>query len=166
MTLPGPMPPPSRRQRRTSTFFIVGCAAGCLGILLAFLLGLTLVVLAALELPPFEPKLPPGVPPIPAEFLGVWRALDDPRSVIRIRADGRGDCDIHHGTSHYQLTGARVRYDGGHQSLSFKFSILGPTWHVDRPPHMANEGMEMQLNGRVYRRVGPVTRPPSSETWT
>jgi hypothetical protein len=133
---------------------------------LAFLLGLTLVVLAALELPPFDPKLPPGTTPVPREFVGVWRAVDDPRSTITIRADGKGDCDIHHHGSDYQLTGARARYDDVRRSLSLKYSILGPSWHVDDPPHPTSEGMEMQLNGRVYRKTSPVSRPPPGKTWT
>ena len=159
------MPPPVPRRRRTHRLFIFGCAAGCLGLVLAFILGLTLMVLAALDLHPFEPKPPPGVAPVPREFVGIWQAADDPRSTITIRPDGKGDCDIYHGSGDYQLTGARVRYDDVHRSLSLKYSILGPSWHVDEPPHLAGAWTEMRLNGRVYRKVGPATQPLPGKTW-
>ena len=129
--------------------------------MLAFILGLTLIVLAALDLHPFEPKRPRGAVPVPGEFVGTWRAVDDPRSTITIRPDGKGDCNIYHGRDDYQLTGARVRYDYVHRSLSLKLLILGPSWHVDEPPHPAGGGTEMRLNGRVYRRVDPAARPPN-----
>ncbi|MBV8901026.1 MAG: hypothetical protein JOY92_13045 [Verrucomicrobia bacterium] len=159
------MPPPVPRRHRTSRIFIFGCAAGCLGLVLAFILGLTLVVLAALDLRPFEPKLSRGAAPVPGEFVGTWRAVDDPRSTITIRPDGKGDCNIYHGSDDYQLTGARVRYDDVHRFLSLKYSILGPSWHVDEPPHPAGAGAEMRLNGRVYRKVGPATQPPPGKAW-
>lgn len=159
------MSPPVPRRRRINRLFIFGCAAGCLGLVLAFILGLTLIILAALDLHPFEPKLPRGAAPVPGEFVGTWRAIDDPRSTITIRPDGKGDCSIYHGRDDYQLTGARVHYDDVHRSLSLKYSILGPSWHVDEPPHPAGGGTEMRLNGRVYRRFGPATPPSLGKAW-
>jgi hypothetical protein len=135
-----------------------------LGIFLAFILGTVLLVLAAFELPPFDPKLPRGALAVPREFVGTWRALDDGSSTLKIHADGKGDCDIHHRGSTYRMSGGRIHYDPAHRTLSLKFWIIGPSWHVDEPPHPVENGSEMKLNGRVYHRTGSVTQP--GETWT
>ncbi|HEY0791289.1 MAG TPA: hypothetical protein VGD78_09515 [Chthoniobacterales bacterium] len=154
--LPPPLPSPPARRR---PLFLAGCAAGCLGVFLAFILGAALLVLAALQLPPFDPKLPRGALPVPREYVGTWQSVDDPSSTLTIHPDGKGDCDIHHRGGAYRMLGGRIHYDPAHRLLSLKFLIFGPSWHVDDPPHAAEHGSEMKLNGRPYRRIGNVTEP-------
>jgi hypothetical protein len=77
-------------------------------------------------------------------FAGEWSG--NKGTVIRIRADGRGDFK----SGHSSFTGGNVRIQ--EKSLSIGTIGLSRTWHIEKPPHLENDSWIMELDNEVFVR--------------
>ena len=108
----------------------------------------------------------PGVPP-PTQYVGVWVSQDGQH--LTIRADGHGD---YHGVM--SGGGGSVNVDGGKVDVSSAASTLhvgmfgiGRTFHIDKPPRKGAAGMEMTLDGTLFRQsFGAPANPNAPSTFS
>ncbi len=79
-------------------------------------------------------------------FVGEWSGKKG--TVIRIKANGRGDFRSYHSS----LTGGNVRIE--ERSISIGTMGLSKTWHIDKAPHLEDGNWIMELDNEVFVRGG------------
>jgi hypothetical protein len=97
-----------------------------------------------------------------SSYVGDWQDVNNPASVIQILPNGSGSCRIVHGMSNYNVTGGTAAFDKQTQRLSIKFFFIGPSWHVDEPPHESTDGVVMKLDGQTFRKLRSYPSPSGS----
>jgi hypothetical protein len=100
---------------------------------------------------------------IGSSYVGDWQDVSDPTSVIQILPTGAASCHIVHGATNYTITGGQAAFDKQTQRLAIKFFFVGPSWHVDEPPHQTADGFVMKLDGQTFRKVRSYPSPSGSQ---
>jgi hypothetical protein len=95
-------------------------------------------------------------------YVGDWQDINNPASIIQIRPNGSASCMIVHGSSHYSINGGQATFDKQTQRLAIKFFFIGPSWHVDEPPHQTTDGFVMKLDGQIFRKSRSYSSPSGS----
>jgi hypothetical protein len=97
-------------------------------------------------------------------YVGDWQDISNPISVIQILPNGSASCHIIHGTTNYTITGGQATFDKQTKRLAIKFFFVGPSWHVDEPPHQTSDGVVMTLDGQIFRKSQSYSSPPDGKT--
>jgi hypothetical protein len=100
---------------------------------------------------------------IGSSYVGDWQDVSDPTSVIQILPTGAASCRIVRGATNYTITGGQATFDRQTQQLAIKFFFVGPSWHVDEPPHQTSDGFVMKLDGQTFRKVRSYPSPSGSQ---
>jgi hypothetical protein len=101
---------------------------------------------------------------IGSAYVGDWQDVSNPTSVIQILPNGAASCHIVHGTTNYTITGGQATFDQQTKRLAIKFFFVGPSWHVDEPPHQTSDGLVMKLDGQIFRKSRNYPSPSESKT--
>jgi hypothetical protein len=88
--------------------------------------------------------------------------VNNSASLIQILPNGSASCKIVHGFSHYSINGGQATFDKQTQRLAIKFFFMGPSWHVDEPPHQTTDGFVMKLDGQTFRKFRNYSSPSGS----
>jgi hypothetical protein len=96
-------------------------------------------------------------------YVGDWQDVKNPTSVIQILPNGSASCRIVNGLANYTITGGRATFDKQTKRLAIKFFFIGPSWHVDEPPHETAEGVVMKLDGQTFRKFRSYPSPSGSQ---
>jgi hypothetical protein len=96
---------------------------------------------------------------IGSSYVGDWQDVNHSDSVIQILPNGLANCRIVHGSTNYNVTGGTATFDKQTKRLSIKFFFLGPSWHVDEPPHQTMDGVVMKLDGQTFRKLRSYPSP-------
>jgi hypothetical protein len=97
-------------------------------------------------------------------YVGDWQDVNNPTNTIQILPNGAASCQIVNGMSHYTITGGRATFDKQTRRLGIKFFFVGPSWHVDEPPHQTTDGFVMKLDGRTFRKSRSYPSPSGTQT--
>jgi hypothetical protein len=100
---------------------------------------------------------------IASSYLGDWQDVSDPTSVIQILPNGSASCHIVHGATNYTITGGQATFDKQTKRLAIKFFFVGPSWHVDEPPHQTTDGFVMKLDGQTFRKFRSYPSPSGTQ---
>jgi hypothetical protein len=97
-------------------------------------------------------------------YVGDWQDVSNPSSVIQILPNGSASCRIVHGATNYTITGGQATFDKQTKRLAIKFFFVGPSWHVDEPPHQTPDGLVMKLDGQIFRKSRSYSSPSGNQT--
>lgn len=155
---PGYSPPPPPSKSPWPLILGIGCG-GCALLIVLAVGGLYFVGRSVVR-----EAMKPGVPP-PSQYVGVWESQDGQK--LTIRQDGHAAYygTMSGGNGNLKMDTGRVDINSTANTLSVTILGMGRTFHIDKPPHKGNQGMEMTLDGAVFRQsfaAPPKSGAPSS----
>ena len=150
---PNPPAPPSPRPGRATC---LGCG---LAASIAAVVAIVLVVIAAQQISNAVRTGESHNSVSGSIYVGDWQDLKNSASVIQILPNGSASCRIVNGMSHYTITGGQATFDKQTKRLAIKFFFIGPSWHVDEPPHQTADGFVMTLDGKTFRKFRSYSSP-------
>jgi hypothetical protein len=157
---PPPLPPAPPSSRRTGRATCLGCA---IALAIAAIVAVILVVIAAQQISNSVRSDESHKSVIGSSYVGDWQDVSDPSSVIQILPNGAASCHIVHGATNYTITGGQATFDKQTKRLAIKFFFVGPSWHVDEPPHQITDGVVMKLDGQTFRKFRSYPSPSGSQ---
>jgi hypothetical protein len=160
-TPPLPPVPPAPPSPRTGRATCLGCA---IALAIGAIVAVILVVIAAQQISNTVRSDESHKSVIGSSYVGDWQDVSNPTSVIQILPNGVASCHIVHGTTNYTITGGQATFDKQTKRLAIKFFFVGPTWHVDEPPHQTSDGLIMKLDGQIFRKSRNYPSPSDSKT--
>ncbi|MBV8100972.1 MAG: hypothetical protein JOZ31_17650 [Verrucomicrobia bacterium] len=158
---PPPRVPPAPPSPRTGRATCLGCA---IALSIGAIVAVILVVFAVQQISNTVRSDESHKSVIGSDYVGDWQDVSNPTSVIRILPSGSASCHIVHGATNYTITGGQATFDKQTKRLAIKFFFVGPSWHVDEPPHQTTDGLVMKLDGQIFRKFRSYSLPSDSKT--
>jgi len=134
----------------------LGCA---LAISIAAIVAVILVVIAAQQISNAVRTGESHNSVIGSIYVGDWQQVNNSDNVIQILPNGSANCKIVNGMTHYSITSGQATFDKQTKRLAIKFFFVGPSWHVDEPPHQTTDGVVMKLDGHTFRKFRSYSSP-------